>query len=461
MSGVEETVAGGVAGPIIQPFVTWVVKRVNRRQQVARRAPGLVLNYITYNCIHVDEWVAEADEILRSDGWLKQEFWDREVHLRRIGSALVAHGYWRQSDAWHFERMSIEVLGPESTRKRLAIVLWAAREGILRKPGTAATDSSTAAGSRAQQAHGAIDARPQVHLDGNSDSAEAWRARTEQFSAPSPEAGIPISVNKIILGIIVDIRTTQTPTLMISERVFRDLGTLMHDRRGAYEIEVQCSLSHTLGNLVEDVNTKVLDGDRGFEVALLDNVETAVHGRICFAADRHYKRPVRPSDWPYGRELGSCFLLENQFWFHERRDGHVLRFWDPRKELGKVLVNDNAKIPSEVRRVVEAHKLLGCPVQHEELEFGLVRVALPSNDRVILGNVDLVDARRCLDKLTSIDSSGRKNEGDRWLDLLGWHKGPYVDERGEDWVIRIYDEDVPIPELVGYAVLGALPLNLC
>ena len=125
MSGIEEAVAGGVAGPIIQPLVRWVVKRVNRSQQVARYAPALVLNYRTYNCDHVEEWLAQADALLRSDGWLKQEFWDREVQLRRIGSALVAHGYWQESDAWHFDGRSIEVLGPQSPRKRLSIVLWA------------------------------------------------------------------------------------------------------------------------------------------------------------------------------------------------------------------------------------------------------------------------------------------------------------------------------------------------
>ena len=312
------------------------------------------------------------------------------------------------------------------------------------------------------QVDGAIDARSQEGLDGLSDSVEALRAQLQQFLETTPEPGLPISATKITLGMTIDIRTRPTPTLMISERVFRDLGALMYDRRGAFEIEVQCSLSPTLGDLVKAVYNRVPGGDRSLELAVLDSVEAAVHVRTCFTADGSYKRPVRPSDWPYEWELDSGFRLDNEFCFDNRRDGQVVQIFNRRQELGKLSVNVDADLPSAISRLIEAWKLLGCRVEYEELEFGLVRVSFPSCDIVILGNVEFADAMRCLDKRTSSDSSGRNNAGDRWLQLCGWHNGPAVHKEGEDWAIAIFEQDSgPLAEFVGLLMLEAFPVNLC
>ena len=462
MSGVGEAFAGGVAVPILQPIIRWFDMRVNRRQQVARLAPALVLNFRTYNCDHLEDWLAQADGLLRTDRWLKQEFWNREVHLRRIASALVAHDYWREADAWHFDGRSIEVLGPHSPRKRLAIVLWAAREGILRRPEDSGGESSSAAGSRTQQVDVAIDVQSQTSLGGGTETVGTLSSPMDGFSISSPEPGIPISISKVILPLTIDIRKRPTPTLMISERAFRDLGALMYDRRGAFEIEVQCSLSRSLGDIVEAVNTEVLDGARVFEVALLDTVESAVHDRICYNVDTHYKRPVRPSDWPFKRDLHSLIRLENKWCFDNKKDGRVVRVVNPQRELGKVSVNINAELCSEVLWAIKALKLIGCPVEYAKHEFGLLWIPASSYDLVILGKVELTDARQYAEKWTSSDSSGRNDTGDRWLALWGWHNGPDVFEGAEGWLIWLFDQDKgTIPEWVGYGVLDVLPLNLC
>ena len=560
MAEVGAAVAGGAVAPFLQPIVRWFDMHANRRRQVDRLAPALVYKKTTHICHELDRWLPSSRAILREDGWLKEHFWQKEVSLDDISPALIHHNIWTHQDAQKFEGRKVSVLGPNSTKQRLALIVWGIRGGVLcpdddddedrSKPaiidsrheihecdglepfvvqseaileaerwvasamktrqvklaevapvlrkyhyckpedlGKICLDTVLVVGVKdavhrlalilwgatqgillgadglnaTRATDGAIDLRSQVHICGWPDGEEAMRDPLGTYSTSSPDPGIPISATKIILGMTIDVRTRPTPTLLISERVFRDLGALMHDRRGAFEIQVQCSLSRSLSEIAGVLAADVLDAGRSFELGLLDKIERLVHTEICFRTG-HYKRPVRPSDWSSTRELVSGFPLDNQMWFDRRPDGAAVRFLTrrPKLDLSRVSVNINAELPSEIRWTVEVCKLLGCPVQYVHHEFGLVWISDPGYERVILGNAELADAKRCVDIWSSSDSSGRNDSGDRFLSLWGWHSGPKVKESGADWRIDIYHQDrVKILELVGYGVLAALPLNLC
>ena len=119
--------------------------------------------------------------MMRTDPWLKQEFWHREVRLRRIGSGLVDHGFWQVADAWHFQNTTVEVFGPRQASKRLAVILWSVREGILRDPGSAGGATNDTVQSGTQHVDGVVVVRPAAHIHCDSDP-ELLRYRMGAFS---------------------------------------------------------------------------------------------------------------------------------------------------------------------------------------------------------------------------------------------------------------------------------------
>ena len=454
--GVIGSIFGGIAAPVVQPVIRRLELRRNRQRQVSRPVPAIIFEYRTYSCHNLDRWIREGKDILRHEPWVREEFWSREVPLRKIAPALVEHKYWELEDARFFENKSIEIVGPEHPGKRLGLILWGIREGFLKAAGTSAGTRGGAATSASQAVDGAVDIRLQ-------DSAEASRARVAALQLTTPDPGVPISVSKIIVPMVIDIRQTPTPTLLISERVARDLGSLLHDPRGAFEVEVQCTLSHSLSEIVGRMDRPLLPRTHSLEIGLMDAVEDMVHDFTCFTAENRYNRPVRPAAWPSVQVLGSLWGSESTVWFNKYEDGQeAMVVTGVGRPLGKVSVNSKRKLAPELPWAVEALKLLGGRVQYEEHEFGLIWITEADAVTVILGQAELSDAMRHKDKLASTYSNGWNAAGARVLNLIGWHDGPDVEEVGQDWLIRIYGHDAPLlSDVLGYFILSALPLNLC
>ena len=445
---IGSAVVGGIAGPIVQPLVRWLELRRNSRSQVARTSPALIVEWITHECDDLDGWIPNAREILREDKYVKHGLWDRVMQLPQIGAPLIDHGYWCVEDVRYFQSRRVEVVGTESLEEKLALILWGIHEGVLKATGGASSGS--------EAVDGAVDIRRQ-------DPVDSSHATVTTFYPNTPEAGVPIPVSKVIVPMVIDIRQRPTPTLLISERVATDVGTLVHDTRGGFEVEVQLSLSRSLGEIVGSLDPGLLPRDHGFELGLMDSVEWFVTDFTCITGDRRYKRPIRLAEWPYREELGSEMLPFSTTWFDEHEDGD--NGWEPTTvggQPGKVSVNSNEELTFEVRWAVEAWKLLGGRVEYVEHEFGLVWITLPYFVTVILGQAELPDAMRQKDKLASTHANGWSDAGAGFLYLIGWHDGPFENEVGEDWWIGIYGQsNAGIPGLVGYQVLRALPLNLC
>ena len=454
--GTIATILGGALAPIVSPFVVRLQQRVNRQRQVACSNPAIIFEYITHECHDLNPWIPTAKQILRKNKWVKSELWERTVNLHKIGAPLIAHGVWRVEDARFFENKCVEVVGPQAREKRMALILWGIHQGVLKATGSSGGAQGGGGASGSQAVGAAVVLRLQ-------DAAGSAQARMAIFHPDIPEAGVPISVSKVIVPMTVDIRQRPTPTLLLSERAVRDLGTLMHDPRGAFEVEVQCSLSRSLSDIVGSLDRTLLPRDRAFEFALFDVVEWWVHAITCVTHDDHYDRPVRPSDWPYLDDMGSELAPDNRWWFDNHHDGDEA--WSVNRlgrTLGTVSVNAKEKLPDEVRWAVAAWKLLGCPIEYEQHQFGLIWISWLDTLIVVLGRAELSDAKRYKDTLASTYSNGWNAAGARGLFLRGWHDGPQEEEEGEGWDITIYQEKGTLfSDLVGFNVLRGLPVNLC
>ena len=368
--------------PIIKPFLLKLERPVKRWRQVTCANPSIILEYITHECHDLDRWIPAGKRILRTNKWVKSELWERVVPLHKIGAPLIANGYWQVEDAKFFEDKRVEIVGPNGRVKRMALILWGIQEGILKATGSSGgtQDGAAASGSRA------VDRRLQ-------NPVKASRVGMAVFHHNVPEAGVPIATSKVIVPMVIDIRQRPTPTFLVSERVVRDLGTLIHDPRGAFEVEVECTLSHSLREIVGRMDGDLLPGHQYFERVLMGLVETRVHDFTCFTADKGYKRPIRPPAWPIVQELCSPFTPTSGYWFHHKKDGDKSRGVVPLgSTLGNISVTTKEDFEPEIMSWVEACKLLGCPVQYEEHEFGLIWITKPNNVAVILGEAELPDA---------------------------------------------------------------------
>ena len=579
MEEVVFAVARGITGPFIQPIAQWLEMRVVRRRQVNRRAPALLVNNNIHICEDIDKWLRNSNSILHEEKWLKELVCTKEVSLHAIAPALTHHHFCTAESANVLEDTKVTVLGPTSAKKRLALILWGIKTGVLKIDGNEDDSRSKPAiivdmteihecneldlfavesesilkrevwvasalktrevklgevapvlwtynycnrevvkslrdtivlvvgvndavhrlalilwGARkgilqgtqrlkqTRPADGPIDLRLQALPVGLPDPLNAWRPRMDAFSPEPPDAGIPISISKVTMPLTIDFCPRPTPMLFVSERFVRDLTTLMYDPRGAFEVDVQCSLSRSLGDIVkapDSLLSRFIDdivearNDElpkiylDPEAALLNHVEAMVHDLICITADFHYRRPVRPSGWSFVRELNCPFVYESQWCSDFGSDGQSVVDWGwmaRTGELSKLSVNTNEvrKLPREVRWVIKGWKLLGCPVEYAHHDFGLLWISRQSIVEVILGNVELEDARRNAEKLASSDSSRRTDGAGRRLYVWGWHHGPFVEESAQGWLIHIHDlEDFRSLDLIDVLVLRALPLKLC
>ena len=315
---------------------------------------------------------------------------------------------------------------------------------------------------------GAANVRRQAHLAARSDSAEVWLSRLQGFSTNTPEAGIPISAPKVILRLTIDIRKHPNPAIVIPKRFVTDLGRFMHDARGAFDIEVQCSWSLGLKACARSLPDGMIfygkgGGDGLFKLALFDTVEVEVHDLICFSAVGQYNRPIRPAYWTFKRELKSAWPAQNQLWFEKESDGQSVRAWHTGRELAQVSCNVATKSGEWGDWVNGVCDIVGLQVHTVERIFGNFWISWVDVDRVICELEKPKRARKFVHVWTATGRSRGNDGGHRWLILRGWHVGPHVDERKGRSVIQIFTRhDIrKYEEAVGFSVLSALPLALC
>ena len=131
-------------------------------------------------------------------------------------------------------------------------------------------------------------------------------------------------------------------------------------------------------------------------------------------AEGRYKRPIRTSDWPLFRRLKRNYVpYAIKTGFSNARDGAKTAVLEIHLvKLAKSQSTSTQSFQLECGRGSKLGKRLGIHVERAEHDFGLVWVSSRHFDYVILGEVELADARRCLESWASSSSSGR-NDADK------------------------------------------------
>ena len=358
-------------------IILWGIQKgvlgTNNWEGSSRRMPGLVDPQLEmHDCDCVDTWKLASKSIIQAEPWLTPclETSDSYVNLKDLAPVLRKWGYWGREDVQKFRDSQVRLVGAEDATTRLAVVLWGIAQWILRAGRDDDCDHMMG---------GTMDVR---HLS--------------SFGANEPQEGLPISMSKVELKLELTVQFRPCFRVVLPQRTIRDLGRLLYDRRGSFEVAVEPRWPpHWLQGLDSSFAHKFLS-TRGLNQV----IERFLTAAICFGSDRRYKRPVRPFDF-LAKRLYSKRRRPLNMKIHDRTPIKRRSLTHRSTGHGKIFYHFPSRMPLQCLKFVEAYRSMGYPIESAHLDVGKLRVVRYGVLCIFLGEVTEKDVERCMNKLMS------------------------------------------------------------
>ena len=174
----------------------------------------------------------------------------------------------------------------------------------------------------------------------------------------------------------------------VDGRRIRDLGRLMYDPRGSFDIQVVFAwrMYTPLGKVrsLRELPPPVCDCFSEFElVALCNNADMLVFDRICHGNDGRYRRPVRPAEWDESRVI-PYEALGPQRRFGWGTEYERLPYRENRGSF-RLLLSRNQGLAPKCRELLKAWQFLGLTVQPADRVLKLFWVVTDNSCSIYLG----------------------------------------------------------------------------
>ena len=359
-----------------------------------------------------------SKKLLGSDAWLVGALLESEVSLEPVTGVLLKRGLWEYSETCWFRYQRINILGPLKPHERLAVIIAAVKTGVLRRGccelGAVSSTSwdsdsedwtsevslvpsgfhsSVEEASNvtsffscesqpffdAQEPDVAVDLWMQVQQDWCGYQRD-WSEPGVAFAASEPHDGLAVSMpSRVNVTIELRIHTQPRFAISIPSRTVRDLGRLMHDPRGHFEIEAEYT-ARTYTPCGEVVSLTTLDPYYWGQRDIFDllswpalSLRVLLVNRICFDSDRGYHRPARQArmthwklseDWSGWRDYVEW--MSEYDWLIRKRplpEGGC-------KPASPLYFNRNQQLTPTCQEFLDFHRSIGWPTEGADLDVG-------------------------------------------------------------------------------------------
>ena len=437
-------------------------------RSVARTQPALVDHTNTlHNCDDIETFVGPSGVILEREQWVAPALQSQQVSLRILTPILQHYGYWQPCDRQAFQEGHVQVLGETECKRRLAVLLWTIHEGILRdRPDSASEDSFVTCLSHPvvdsdDGEDGAIDMRPSVEHHSFGRRTD-WRGARSAFGECEPCEGLPVVISTMVVNLVMEIQCEPSLRVCLDGRRIRDLGRLMFDPRGSFDIQVVFAwrMYTPLGEVrsLDELPPPVRDCFQLYDLLkLCADADDLVFHRICNGSDGRYRRPVRPAEWddsgvaPTGlRGTQRPFNWGTKSeWVHRRVDTRPMR----------MLMNRNQPLSPKCREFYKAWRFLGVPIEPADLAFGIFWVVTDSACKVYLGHfgeVTQTDLDQYYQKL--VESGNARKD----VEFYGWYATKELshDPQRRYWVRNRKTKEVALRAFAFYIPWDGTPVDV-
>ena len=444
MEGILASVVSGVSGPIAAPFVRRGEAWFRLRGFTERPIPAVLCpEGVAHECPQYKDFLAASKDLLKKEPWMRRQFGEAEVPMKYVASVLRNYEIWPREDADSYRQHTLLILGPQKASERLAVLMGVISDGGLKKGccGQATiehanqdsdgsdTDSATEDSFVTCKSHlledsddgedGAIDMRPSVEHHSFGRRADCRDPRTA-FGECEPYDGLPVVISKVVVNLEIEILCQPSRRVCLDGRRIRDLGRLMYDPRGSFDIQVVFAwrMYTPLGEVrsLAALPPPVRDcfGEGGLW-RLCYSVDELVFDRICNGSDGRYRRPVRPATYddsgvvPF-RRLGP---QRPRNWGTKWERVDRWSGWTPMR----ILMNRNQRLSPECREFYKALRFLGVPIEPADLDCGIFWVVEGNWYFIYLGHLGDVTQTDLDQYYKKLEESGYVRE-DIWF--YGW-----------------------------------------
>ena len=487
MEGIITAIINGLTAPLTTPFVRRGEAWFRLRANVTRPIPAVVCPAKKrHECPQYVNFLPASKDLLAREPWLKPQLKDVKIPMEYLSGILRDEQIWQAVDADWYEDRAVLVLGAQKASHRLAVILGVISGGALKKRCCQQATIDDAGGNSDRQdlpsatddsrvtsrshhlaessdesndrADGAIDTRPMARQDPFGRGTR-WQDARGAFGENEPYDGLPVAVSKVVFNLEIELLCQPSLRACLDGRQIRDLGRLMHDTRGSFEIHVVWAPHmHTPRGEVrshDELPRFVRDWCDSFSLSrILWNADDSVFHRICYGSDDRYRHPVRPAWWDdygaLGRTRSERFReLEQRPLGWEWGLDFVSR--SDNRGSGRVMLNRNKQLSPLCQEFIEAWRYLGLHVESADLDFGILWLVADDRCHVHLGHFGEVTDRDLAHYYEKLMESGNVR---RFLTFYGWPETKELSDdpqrryfvwtdRSERWALRNFALHIP------------------
>ena len=390
----------GAAAPVTVPLVRCADEWWTLRKNTKRPVPGIVCPKGRFhNVPYYREFLPLSKMVLRAQPWVRGELSEPEVRLEFVTAALLQHHLWKESETSWFRFRTIRVLGTRKTHERLAIIISAVTTGVLRREccelGTSRDSGFQSLADEASDQASFVTCESELFDAEGTDGEVGLRIQAQQdwwgfqmdwslpraaFARNEPQDGLPVSMPlRVVVPIVLGIHTRPYFAICIPSRVLRDLGRLMHDPRGHFEIHAEYTARSfasrgEVGSLTT-FETYMWEGLEGFDLLsrLCFHLRDLVVNRICFDSDDGYHRPAREAYMHHWQ------LLEDWSGYRQFHEGMSEYSWltrsryraePPFRPVARIFFDRNQQLTPKCQEFLEFYRSIGIPFEPADLHVG-------------------------------------------------------------------------------------------